>query len=49
LLTALGFAYWQYVNAGIDPNPKYLDKADELTDEALKLNETLAKAHLNKT
>jgi non-specific serine/threonine protein kinase len=49
LLVALGTAYFQYVNLGIDPDVKYLDKADELLDEALELNASLAKAHFLKS
>ncbi|MBI4472699.1 MAG: protein kinase, partial [Acidobacteria bacterium] len=29
LLSALGQAYWQYVNAGFSSDPAYLDKADD--------------------
>jgi len=45
LLVALGNAYLQYVNLGIDPDVKYLDKADNLIDEALELNPDLSKTH----
>ena len=48
LLTALGYAYFQYVNAGIYPDVKNLDKADKYIDEALKLNSTFSRAHLVK-
>jgi len=46
LLTALGTAYFQYVNSGVDPDLKYLAKADELVDEALLLNPDLSKAYM---
>jgi len=49
LLVALGTAYFQYVNAGIDPDIKFLDKADELIDEAIELNPSLSKAHYLKS
>jgi non-specific serine/threonine protein kinase len=49
LLVALGTAYFQYVNAGIDPNPKHLDRAEELVDEAIELNPSLSKAHYIKS
>jgi len=45
LLIALGTAYFQYVNAGIDPDEKHLDKANELIEEALSLNPDLSKAY----
>ena len=49
LLVALGTAYFQYVNLGIDPDDKYLDMADELIDEALVLNPELSKAYYLKS
>ena len=49
LLVALSLAYFQYVNAGIDPDIKFLDKADELLDEALLLNPSFSKAHFLKS
>jgi len=49
LLVALGTAYFQFVNVGIDPDIKFLDKADELVDEAIELNPSLSKAHYIKS
>jgi len=49
LLIALGTAYFQYVNAGIDPDEKHLDKANELIEEALSLNPYLSKAYYLKS
>lgn len=49
LLVSLGTAYFQYVNAGIDPNIKHLAKADELIVEALELNPSLSKAYFLKS
>jgi TolB-like protein/Tfp pilus assembly protein PilF len=49
LLVALGTAYFQFVNVGIDPDIKFLDKADELVDEAIELNPSLSKAHYLKS
>jgi len=45
LLIALGTAYFQYVNAGIDPEEKHLEKANKLIDDALSLNPDLSKAY----
>jgi non-specific serine/threonine protein kinase len=49
LLIALGTAYFQYVNAGVDPDAKYLTIADDLVDEALTLNPDLSKAYYLKS
>jgi TolB-like protein/Tfp pilus assembly protein PilF len=45
LLVALATAYFQYVNAGIDPDEKHLDKALELIDEVLTINPYSPKAY----
>ena len=45
LLVALAYAYFQYVNVGIDPDVKYLNKAEKLIEEALLLNPDLSKVH----
>ncbi|MBA7558788.1 hypothetical protein ES708_00397 [subsurface metagenome] len=49
LLVALGTAYFQNVNFGIDPDINNLNKADELVSEAIELNPFLAKAHYVKS
>ena len=49
LLVALAYAYFQYVNLGIDPNIKFLDMSEELVDEALTTNPALSKAHFLKS
>jgi TolB-like protein len=49
LLVALGTAYFQYVNAGIDPEKQHLDKAEEALEEALEINPSLSKAYYLKS
>jgi TolB-like protein/tetratricopeptide (TPR) repeat protein len=49
LLVALGTGYFNLINSGIDPNPEYLDKAENLIDEAIQINPSSAKAHLIKS
>jgi non-specific serine/threonine protein kinase len=38
VLAAKGEAYWQYVNAGVSPDPSYLDKADACARRVLELD-----------
>ena len=49
LLVALGTAYFQYVNVGIDPKEEHLDKSNELIDEAIRLNPSSSKAYFLKS
>jgi TolB-like protein/Tfp pilus assembly protein PilF len=48
LLIALATAYFQFVNAGIDPDEKHLDKALELIDKVLAINPYSSEAHFLK-
>jgi non-specific serine/threonine protein kinase len=49
LLLALATAYIQYVNGGIDPDIKHLDKAQELIDQVLSINPDSSKAYFLKS
>lgn len=45
LLTALGYANWQYVNAGISTDASYLDLARRRAEEALAIDPDFPQAH----
>jgi non-specific serine/threonine protein kinase len=45
LLAAKGEAYWQYVNAGITPEPAYLDKAEACARQILQLDPASPHGH----
>jgi non-specific serine/threonine protein kinase len=45
LLAAKGQAYWQYVNAGINPDPAFLDKADACVERIRRINPASVHAH----
>ncbi len=49
LLLALATTYFQYVNGGIDPDIKHLDKALELIHEVLSINPDSSKAYYLKS
>ncbi|HVT03533.1 MAG TPA: protein kinase [Thermoanaerobaculia bacterium] len=38
LLSARGYIYWQYFNAGISPDPSNLDRAEEMAKQIFKLD-----------
>jgi serine/threonine protein kinase len=46
LITTMGMAYFQYVNSGIDPDEKNLDKAEAYAQEAFKLNPDSTHGHV---
>ncbi|MCK5700752.1 MAG: hypothetical protein KAI29_06350, partial [Cyclobacteriaceae bacterium] len=49
LLVALGTAYFQYVNGGIDPKVEHLDRANEILNEVFELNPSISKAYYLKS
>jgi len=46
LITTMGMAYFQYVNSGIDPDERNLDKAEAYAQEAFKLNPDSTYGHV---
>jgi non-specific serine/threonine protein kinase len=45
LLTALGYANWQYVNAGISSDASYLETARQRAEQALAIDPEFPQAH----
>lgn len=45
LLAAMGYIQWQYVNAGVDPDPSRLDRAEALARRILEIEPASAHAH----
>jgi non-specific serine/threonine protein kinase len=45
IISARGYIYWQFHNLGIDPDPHYLEKAQECIDQLFTLNENSPDGH----
>lgn len=45
LLAAMGYIQWQYVNAGVDPDPTRLDRAEAFARRILEIEPASAHAH----
>ena len=45
ITAAMGYVYWQFINAGIDPDPKYIHEARKCADKLLALDPESPEGH----